>query len=282
MGAMNGDRKLDYKIRATLHKNADSLHVSAASEQRLFAEIAKLEYAKKCECIQKERYAMKKFSGKLLVAVCAIFCLTCMTALAANGIINGWVSHNMTNTETENYSELADKAIAKLDFDPLLVESFSNGYEFQRGGLSVTNGLDENHQKMSQNYYELDVWYVNKASGDRVVLTANQLPETQSAEDLSGRPAAVTTTYGDVTLTYQLDHYKFVPPNYELTDEDIAAEADGSLFISYGSDEVELMDFASVSWTLDGINYTLSGFDTVLDSEEMVGMAEEVISAGVQ
>ena len=47
--------------------------------------------------------------------------------------------------------------------------------------------------------------------------------------------------------------------------------------ISYGSDEVEDRQFQSVIWEKDGMSYILYGFDTGLDSEEMLSMAAELV-----
>ena len=68
-----------------------------------------------------------------------------------------------------------------------------------------------------------------------------------------------------------------MPPDYQPTDEEKQQERAGELAISEGSDEVENRQFQSVSWTQDGVEYSLYGFDTGLDSEEMLSMAAELV-----
>lgn len=80
-----------------------------------------------------------------------------------------------------------------------------------------------------------------------------------------------------VTLAFRDTAYLFVPPDYQPTDEEKKQERAGELAISYGSDEVENRQFQSVSWTQDSVEYSLYGFDTGLDSEEMLSMAAELV-----
>ena len=97
-------------------------------------------------------------------------------------------------------------------------------------------------------------------------------------EDEQDNPVPATTTevYG-VSLTYRDAHYRFVPPDYEKSDEEKQQERNGELVISYGSDEVEDKMFQSVLWEQDGVTYLISGCDTGLDAQAMFGMAAEFI-----
>ena len=88
---------------------------------------------------------------------------------------------------------------------------------------------------------------------------------------------AVTTEVNGVTLTYRDAHYRFVPPDYQPTDEEEQMEKNGELVISYGSDEVTDEQFQSVCWEKDSVTYLLSGFDTGLDAQTMFNMAAEII-----
>ena len=94
----------------------------------------------------------------------------------------------------------------------------------------------------------------------------NSDPEPDEVQEVNG-----------VTLSFRDSHYRFVPPDYEPSDEEKKLERRGELTISEGSDEVENRQFQSVSWTQDGVEYSLYGFDTGLDSEEMLSMAAELV-----
>ena len=69
----------------------------------------------------------------------------------------------------------------------------------------------------------------------------------------------------------------FVPPSYELSEEEKAAEQAGTLNVGYGSDEVERSRYACVKWKADGVSYLLMGFEPALTESQMVEMAQEVM-----
>ena len=71
---------------------------------------------------------------------------------------------------------------------------------------------------------------------------------------------------------------KFVPADYELTEEDKKAQEDGNFNLAYGSDKVEVMTSYTVEWNMDGQGYSLFKFGEDLGAEEMFGMAEEIIA----
>ena len=100
---------------------------------------------------------------------------------------------------------------------------------------------------------------------------------TVSARTRRKSVPATTTEVNGVTLTYRDAHYRFVPPDYEKSDEEKQQEKNGELVISYGSDEVEDKMFQSVLWEQDGVTYLISGCDTGLDAQAMFGMAAEFI-----
>ena len=64
-----------------------------------------------------------------------------------------------------------------------------------------------------------------------------------------------------ITVEYFQNTYKFVPADYQETEEDKAMEAAGDYFISYGNDKVEVRESSSVQWEKDGISYMIQGFD---------------------
>lgn len=75
----------------------------------------------------------------------------------------------------------------------------------------------------------------------------------------------------------QIYNYKFVPANYEMTEEDKALTEQGNYTLSYGTDKVEIQQNKYVSWEKDGVSYTIMGFDLDLTDEEMLDMAGQMI-----
>ncbi len=265
---------IDQKIKDVLHDQADRLEVSAAAEGRIFAEINEVQTKMQI----KERYKMKKFSVKLATTVCALLCLSCVTALAATGIINGWVGHNIVGSETATFTEVAEDLVPELEFQPKLLEEFSNGFTFERASLSSFTALDENNERFGKDYTELDVDYVNAATGEVVVLTYNNAPEVAD-EPLPGEPQPVTRVVDEVVLSYTEMPYKFVPVSYEMTEEEQAAVDSGALYVSYGSATVQEQTACGVTWTVDGVKHYMFGWDLTLGAEGMLDMAEEMLLA---
>ena len=96
------------------------------------------------------------------------------------------------------------------------------------------------------------------------------------AENSDPEPDEVQEVNG-VTLSFRDSHYRFVPPDYEPSDEEKKLERRGELTISEGSDEVEDRQFQSVSWQKDGMSYSLYGFDTGLDAQTMLELASGLV-----
>lgn len=270
----------DRKIAAALHHAADGVEVSPFAEARLMAKIKDSKQTG-ADAPWKERLFMKRFSKRFIVAFCAIFCLTCMTAMAATSIVHGWHGHNIVGTETNVYADVADKLLPKLEYTPNTVEEFSNGFKFAEASLGISQGMDENHNDITRQYTDCNLYYNNAATGEEVSLYSDNIPQTMFPED-SVDPAAknVTThTVGDITITYSEYQYKFVPPDYEISDEEQAAMDRGDLVMSYGTSEVQEKYLKGADWYADGVHYNLFGWDLTLTADDMFVMAEEIINA---
>ena len=270
---MKKDMGFDDEIRAALHRSVSGLNVSTEAEGRVLAAINKMQSA----AMAKEERKMKKFSVRLGVAVCALACLSCMTALAATGIIAGWAGHNIVGSETAKFSEVTENLVPELEFQPTLLEGFENSFTFERAHLASFTALDENNESFGGEYTELCVDYVSDVTGETVTLTYNNAPDVE-AEPLPGAPEIITRVVDDVVLSYQAMPYKFVPVDYELTEEDQAALESGAVEISCGSDVVEEKTACGVTWTVDGVNHHLFGWDLTLGTDGMLDMAEELLA----
>ena len=107
-------------------------------------------------------------------------------------------------------------------------------------------------------------------------------PITFSAEvglDGGSAPTDVKTCGDGTELRFYKTVNKFVPANYELTEEDKKAQEAGNFDLAYGSDEIEITTSCMVEWDMDGQGYSLFKFGEELSAEEMFAMAEEIIDA---
>lgn len=77
-------------------------------------------------------------------------------------------------------------------------------------------------------------------------------------------------------------HYtdKCVPADYEMTEADKEAQAEGKLVFSCGSPDVTISEVQSVTWKQHGIQYRLMQIDGKLSADELAEMAEEAIERG--
>lgn len=205
---------------------------------------------------RKENVTMK-FGVKKIVAVAAV-CLLSVTAYAATQF-HGSIQYSANDITA--YGDLA-KAEKELGFDAKYVESFENGFTFWRGGTGATQGMDEENNPVGEKYGTLTISYQND-DGNYLIL-----------EIAEGNPYA---DEGMNTEGYSVSKNKFVPPDYELTEEDKALQDAGELNIAYGSQEVELKTFEQYSWQDDGLYYTLGVFDCDLGEAALQGMAAEIM-----
>ena len=168
-------------------------------------------------------------------------------AVAGSGAIG---SHWMPQDgESADLAELP--RIEKTVGYPLSVpEAFSDGYVFT--SLRVRGeGLYSDTGELEREFYGVHALYTKSGAPDRWL-------------DLSPNlgPAATEPTerrrIGGTEVALSLDHYKVVPENYEKTQEDLSKEAAGHYYISFGSAGIEEYDFASASFTLDGVDYCLT------------------------
>jgi hypothetical protein len=166
-----------------------------------------------------------------------------------------------------------DKAQKKLGYAVDSVETFYNGYTFENMYVSDVDGWDEDGNK-AYTYKEMLINYEKDGNHSLYLAICRPVEEEQKTKT----PDA-TRTCGDITLSYDMYTYKFVPADYELTEEDIANQAKDNYYISYGSDEVEITQSTGVTWTKDGISYNLAGMDLDLTGDEMFDMAEEILDA---
>lgn len=70
---------------------------------------------------------------------------------------------------------------------------------------------------------------------------------------------------------------KFVPGDYELTEEDKAAQESGELVFSFGADDIKICEVKNVLWSVSDIHYTLTQIDGELSPEDLAEMAKEAI-----
>ena len=257
---MRQEYDLENKLKEALAQECEDITASRDLKERIDAEI--LERQKEAD--------MKHFSVKKLIIGVAAGCFLISGGVFAAGHAVTLSTHSYLGDRYKSFSDL-DKAEAKLGYQVDAVETFENGYRFKSMSVTDVQGEDESGNAV-YTFKSMDIHYGR--GGDPSISVYIEKPvETQVRKQ---EPQAVRQV-GDITVYYDTQIYKFVPPNYELTEEDKAKQESGELAISYGSDKVQVQTCHNVTWYKDGIFYNILGFDVNISAEEMLDMAEEII-----
>ena len=216
---------------------------------------------------------IQKVMKKAAAVLAAVLILT-TTAYAADFMnIKSLVTTGGKEYHSESYKDMG-KAMKQAGFEVTAPESFENGYAFRNVRVGETGAYDE-HDKELFTYKDLVVYYKNPAG------TALSLFTHIDREELSqgSREPDLTRIIGEVQVNYWLDHYKFVPVDYELTPEDEAMLQQPGFYLSYGADTVVEQDNHSLSWVKDGIDYSILDSGAKEPPDTLFAMAEELILA---
>ena len=255
------DPILEEKLKNMFENRADELPEDPGRE----AQIRRNVYGQ----IEREGNFMRKgIMRKTVVALAAICVLGSMTAFGV-GKITGITSHSSRYDEVHTYEqalELQKKHGPAVHFP----EEFSNGYTFSAAVTKYYETTDDNGNKVGTGS-NLSVTYA-KDGNENVTFSA----ETDLGE--SDDPTEEKTLDDGTTLRFYKTTNKFVPVNYELTEEDKKAQETGHFNLAYGSDKVEIQTSYMVEWNMDGQGYYLFKFGEDQRADEMFGMAEEIIN----
>lgn len=246
----------DKEMKNMLHRCADELHAPDKLKTRV-------DFALKNGSSRPRRRW-----GRRLIALAAVAAITVTGAFAAGAFgsitSHSWSDQRLSMEQTQQHMEDAGAAFTL----PESIGGFTFSYGYDADTLAESAAGEREQVKEVNAEYEKD--------GVTLDFSAHTAYTVFDGEDDPYAPDAERDVNG-VTLAFRDTAYLFVPPDYQPTDEEKQQERAGELAISYGSAQVENTQFQSVSWTQDGVEYSLYGFDTGLDSEEMLSMAAELV-----
>lgn len=255
---------MDEKITKALHKAGENI----VADEWLMARI-------KQDIINEqrgERIIMKRKHMKW-IAVGAMLLMTSTAAYAVTNLSNheGHTYHDQDFKEPPSVSQMNEK----VGYAPQYVEQFSNGWAFERASIICNQSSDE-ETAATQEWKSIDFNYQSKTEEGWVSLSTTNVPANNLFE---GETVQLKAQEGTISGIYSEQKFKFVPPNYELTKADKAAEANGSLVISYGSTEIEEEVIRNLTWKNNGIDYQLFTNCAEVDRNALQDMANEVLAA---
>jgi len=251
-------KDLDKKIKQSLTLKAEETPIS----------LFHMEKVKKSIKI-KEEITMKKSFKRVALATAALCTLTAITAIAG-GKFSSIISHSSHADKITNFSEVSELA-EKVDKELKYIEEFENGYKFDYATPSYAYTDDSETGKKSDEWIEAHIAYEKKGEAP-VSLNATKTYFDNGSFDNSEE-------YNDITLKYSSNDYLFLPPDTEISEEDLALMEAGELYISYGSAKEERKVIENVTWTEDDIYYTLMTMDGNLGEDGLMEMAKEIIDA---
>lgn len=216
---------------------------------------------------RKEGIFMKRKHLTRLLVAAAVVALMAVTAIAGGRML----MINSHSYRGDDYQKLptASWAEEKIGVAPKLLNEFSNGYAFDHGSICENESVNEGNSK-THAYTRLDFTYTNEDHRVELSLNGFSLPMPTDAECIEK---------DGLSLYYTSYTNKIVPTDYNETAEDKAAVESGELVISWGSDEVEVMEFQALSWEQDGVQYSLYGHDMALDRDALAAMACELMAS---
>lgn len=224
---------------------------------------------------EKEKCKMKRKSLKRGLIIAAAVLVLGAGAFASSGRITFVTGSSSSRPDYTNLPP-SEQLEENIGFAPKLIEEFSNGYTFDNASKLnneiVTYEDDKKIAVANENgnskYSSISSRYTN---GDDYIILSAQL---SGYDDSTSEEREI---YNGISLKYTSYTGKFVPPNYEKTEQDLKDEADGKIIFSYGSDDVEIIEIQGVSWIQDGISYNITAMDSPLDADGLTDMAKELI-----
>lgn len=305
---MHAEQSFESRIKTALEKECDSISASEELKNRIDESI----------CAKQEENSMKHMSVKKLCISVAVACLLVSGITAFAGGASYFIGSSGTEPEYTNYQDM-EKAEKQLGYAVDNVEQFTNGYSFGGVSVETIIACTEENGKMysipsMDVRYRKDGNIIDLNINEKVesTMSAKEPDATRMCGDIELRydeytnklvPDSYELTEED-KINEQRDDYNIVYMSVTVNQEEADAGASddvkqGSYVISGDSetisifnhgdqddyiisgtyDEVCIQQISAVSWEKDGLSYNLTGADLNMSAEEMLDMAEEILSA---
>ena len=212
---------------------------------------------------------MKRFSKKKFVIAVAVACMAIGTSAFAAGRIASYRSWSNPQNEVSDYSEAILKS-DEIGSTLTIPQTFSNGYTFDAANTMGVEGLDDGGNVLVKDT-EFTARYTMESMPDINMFISQVYGENDEKYAVSSK------MIGDIEVYYNQATYKFVPVDYELTDEDKQNMNNSHFELSCGTDTVEIMDYTGISFEKDGMYYNMFAWDSDMTADEWYEMAEELL-----
>lgn len=211
-------------------------------------------------------YKNKSFKKKLVVAVAATFVLG-TTAFAAGKLSS--IVGSTSNIPTYKNMPSAEMVNEDFGFTPKLVDKFENGYEFKSAHTSNNEGYDDAGNSFGKSK-ALTMFYKNGTA--EISIAVEDM--TLVGED---KKSILVDEYNESEIYYTSYINKFVPADYEMTEQDKKDEEEGKYVFSFGTKEIEISTVQHIGFKLEGLYYSILAMDSDLTQDDLLKMAHEII-----
>lgn len=224
-----------------------------------------------------ERSVQVKKRKILAIALAAALILALgAAAYALSGIPRSTGTHLMPKEADYESLTALEKVEKDVGYPVTAPAQFSNGYVFSKLSVDGEAVYGDGNEVLKE-YYGVHVTYTKPDEPD-IILDLTPVLELEGGGE-APEPSERRTA-GGVTVNLSLDHYKFVPENYDETEDDLARKVAGHYYISWGSDEIMEYDMAFADFVMDGVNYTLMDMFASEDSfDVLMQMTGEILAA---
>ena len=259
------------------YKNSmNELHFSEIQKEEIIRKLAKAGGSK--------NVVRKKISVKKIVALTA----ACLAVLGGCGVAVGKATGVVTSfspdtffSKTSDFSRL-EKLEKRVGIDVTAVETFSNGYKFELMDVEDWRLVDDGDKTVGR-FKELRIEYVCDNKPQISVNMESALVNGHIDDDPGvALRANEIHTVDDIDIYYNRDEYLGLPASKDIspTEEELKREeTDDHFFISIGTDECETYYVSNVIFEMGDVHYCIMTFDENITSDELFGMAEEIIKA---
>lgn len=255
--------KMEREMQKMLHQCAEGLEAPDKLKTRI-------DFALKNGAAPRK---IRRPFAKRLAAFALVAALAVTGAVAGSGVV-GWYSSTWLDQNWTDFSQTSEYVQEHVP-GAKYVESFSNGYTFDKGYENTVDKRDESGNTLGS--FTGVLLNYQKAGAD---LTLEAEPVQEEGQYTS--PYDTVHTVGDTEVHYREMKDITLPPDGSIqpTAEEQAAFERGEINIAYGSSAREEHTFYRVAWIENDISYSIYTFDPGdLTEDDFFQMAQEIIES---
>lgn len=250
-------------MKSSYEKNIEAI----LSAPILIPEIIENRIAVTCNRLleEKDKKKLQKFTPKrIAVCIAAAALLVSGTVFAYSSITRE--SHSLSREENFEKSSKTTK-------DAYIPKELNNGYKFidmstQEGSVSAekNSGFESKTIMYTENG---NIEEVRKNGGNTAIYMT--ISKNENAVDQISADETVTKDGTKFQISYTTT--KCVPPDYQLTEEDIELQKRKDYFISYGTQQIEIHNNIEIRWKSGDYFYSLLTWNEQITKDELLNNA---------